>query len=233
MDISNLKKGFTKSCGCLAKELKSEKFSKDITDMRFGKLVAKYPTQHITSGGNKLRYWFCECDCGNHTVVSTHDLLSGHTKSCSKCIHNVSNKVIHKRIYDAWRMLIARCENPKAHAYKNYGGRGIKVCEEWHDFETFLQWALSNGYENHLSIDRKNVNGNYEPSNCRWITDKEQNNNRRNNHHIEYKGVVHTLSEWAEIVDIPYATLVYRISKGWSIEDAFFKPLRVTKKKVS
>ena len=198
----------------------------DLSGNTYGKLTPISTKIRYTKGGNRIKYWVCRCVCGNITEVSTHDLVSGHTKSCSKCIYNVSPKVVHKRIFDAWRMMLARCENPKAQAYHNYGERGIKVCEEWHDFNAFLNWTLNNGYADALTIDRKNVNGDYCPENCRWVTDKVQSNNRRNNHFVEYNNETHTVSEWAELLKIPYSTLITRLSHGWSVKDAFEKPLK-------
>lgn len=205
----------------------------DIEGQRFSKLVALHSEHHTTTGGNKIKYWKCRCDCGNYTSVSTHDLLSGHTKSCGKCIYNVSPKVRYKRIFDAWRMMLARCENPKAQAYHNYGKRGIKVCEEWHDFDAFLIWTLSNGYEETLTIDRIDVNKGYYPENCRWTTDKVQSNNRRSNHFVEYKGEKHTVQEWSEITKMPYSTIASRLHNGWSIQDTFERmPKKYPRRKI-
>ena len=205
----------------------------EIKGQRFSKLVALQSEYHTTSGGNKIKYWKCRCDCGNYTTSSTHDLLSGHTKSCGKCIYNVSSKVKYKRIYDAWRMMIARCENPKAQAYHNYGKRGIEVCEEWHDFDVFLKWALSNGYEGTLTIDRIDVNKGYYPQNCRWTTDKVQCNNRRSNHLVEYNGETHTVQEWSEITKMPYSIIASRLYNGWSVQDTFErKPRKDPRRKI-
>lgn len=198
----------------------------DLTGQKFNKLTAIRPTIRYSKGGHRIREWICLCECGNYTNVATHDLMTGHTKGCMKCAYFTSNKVLHKRIYDAWRMMIARCENPKAQAFHNYGERGIKVCEEWHDFDTFLNWALSNGYCDNLTIDRIDNNKGYSPDNCRWVTDKVQGNNRRSNRYVTYKGETHTICEWAEIVNMPYSTLQSRLSHGWSIQDSFEKPLK-------
>ena len=233
VNVKNLLSGASKSCGCLGREKATDRCCKNIEGQKFGKLTALKPDWYTSPGGKVIKRWDCVCECGNHTYVSTHDLLSGHTRKCNKCGFGISPKVVYKRIYDAWRMMIQRCENPKAQAYKNYGARGICVCDEWHDYNTFLAWSLSHGYEDHLTIDRRDVNGNYEPDNCRWITDKEQNNNRRNNRLIEYRGETHTAIEWAEMMHIPYHALLYRLNNGWSLEDAFFKPLRNDKRRAS
>lgn len=118
-----------------------------------------------------------------------------------------------------------RCYREGSSAYEHYGGRGISVCNEWqHSFEAFRDWALANGYRDDLTIDRKDVNGDYCPENCRWATLKEQGNNKRYNHLVEYKGETHTLSEWSEITGIQCGTLYYRL-KVWSVEDALTKPV--------
>ena len=133
------------------------------------------------------RFYKCVCDCGNTTrPIYAPSLRLGRTKSCG-CIHrevlaarNTIHGKYHTRLHGVWNCMKQRCNNPNNQKYKDYGGRGIKVCEEWlHDFQSFYDWAMSNGYADGLSIDRKDVNGDYEPSNCRWATMKEQRHNRR------------------------------------------------------
>lgn len=108
--------------------------------------------------------------------------------------------------------MVQRCTNPKASNYKRYGGRGIKICDEWRkNFVSFYDWAVTHGYKEGLSLDRIDVNGNYEPVNCRWATLEQQQNNMRNNHFIEYKGVTHTIAEWSRILKVNHETLRYRV----------------------
>lgn len=117
--------------------------------------------------------------------------------------------------------MIWRCYRKEHNSYKYYGARGISVCDEWQTFEPFYQWALSNGYKENLTLDRINNDGNYEPSNCRWITIKEQANNRRTNRLIIYNGETKTISEWAELLGITHQALEYRLnSPSWTIEEA-------------
>lgn len=109
--------------------------------------------------------------------------------------------------YGSYRGMMARCENPKTHNYDKYGGRGIKVCEEWHDIDAFAEWVNKSNYEKGLTLDRIDVDGNYEPSNCRWATRKQQANNRRNSLMVTIDGVTKTLSEWADFAGIPFKTI--------------------------
>lgn len=126
------------------------------------------------------------------------------------------------RIYDIWRAMKQRCYYKKNVCYKDYGGRGITVCEEWlHNFQAFYDWAMANGYEENLTIDRKDVNGNYEPSNCRWATNAEQATNKRNSRYIKYRGELKTLSEWSKVTGIDQKTISYRIEKGYPMDKVF------------
>ena len=132
--------------------------------------------------------------------------------------------------------MIQRCENPKRQQYSRYGGRGIKVCEEWHNYENFRKWALENGWKEGYSIDRINVNGNYEPSNCRWTTPTEQANNRRNNNFVTINGVTKTTSEWAKQIGISQNAFAGRVRNGWNDDkllDPKYKPLKMTKAEMS
>lgn len=125
-----------------------------------------------------------------------------------------------------------RCYNKKCKDYCRYGGRGITVCDEWKDdFRAFYDWCISNGYRDDLSIDRIDVNGNYEPTNCRWTTNKIQCRNRRNNLLLEYKGKVKSLAEWCEELSLDYHLMHNRLNKNWSVERAFETPKRIIKRK--
>lgn len=132
------------------------------------------------------------------------------------------HQLYQSRIYRIWANIKARCFNQNHRDYKQYGARGITMCDEWkHDFLIFYDWAIANGYTDSLTIDRINNDGNYEPDNCRWATRKEQCNNYRKNHLLEYNGEVHSIAEWSEITGINYFTLRDRINRSkWSIEKA-------------
>lgn len=121
--------------------------------------------------------------------------------------------------------MLNRCYNANHKYYNRYGGRGITVCDEWkNNFQAFYDWAISNGYRDDLTLDRKDNDNGYSPENCRWTTKKEQSNNRENNIVITYNGKTQTLSQWAEEIRIPYHKLLVRIKRGWSVERAFTKP---------
>lgn len=130
------------------------------------------------------------------------------------------------RLYRIWLQMKNRCNNPNTARFKDYGARGIKVCEEWKgDFKAFYDWSMSHGYSDELTIDRIDNNGNYEPSNCRWATPLVQGNNSRHNHNITYKGETHSLSDWARILGVSFHFLSNRINQyGWTVEKAFETP---------
>lgn len=147
-----------------------------------------------------------------------------------KCEYLYKNGDSYTRLYTIWVDMKDRCFNKNGKAYRNYGQRNITVCDEWkHNFRSFKQWALSNGYTDKLTIDRINNDGNYEPSNCRWVDNIVQQNNKRNNHYITYKGETKTLSQWSKIIGIPKDTLRRRIvNLKWSIDKALTTELLAT-----
>lgn len=179
-----------------------------------------------------VHYVRCICDCGNIVEeVSLTKLKSGHTKSCG-CLsekHGLSKD----RLYKIRRAMIERCYYPPQPCYPDYGGRGIQICEEWlnkdNGFINFYNWAISNGYKDGLSIDRIDVNGDYEPSNCKWSTPKEQMRNRRNTIFLTYKGETRALGEWAEITGIYYDLLLRRYKSGWTADQIIETPIRKKK----
>jgi hypothetical protein len=201
--------------------------SNDITGKRFGRLVAlKLDHYHQRKNASRLQYWLCRCDCGNEVVVAKPSLGKA-TFSCG-CLGkerrltskgNFKHGGKHTLLYEKWKGIFARCNNKNNISYKNYGGRGIKICPEWHDFASFRDWALANGYQDDLSIDRIDVNGNYEPLNCRWITIKEQSNNKRNNKFIDYNGERLTYTEWSRRLG-HHSLVGERIKAGWDPIDA-------------
>ena len=135
------------------------------------------------------------------------------------------------RLYQIWWGMISRCKYKSNTSYKWYGAKGITVCDEWKKYENFSIWAKQNGYQDSLTLDRININGNYEPSNCRWLTPKEQANNRKTNHFIIINNVKKTLEEWCNIYNIDHSTVLMRIKRGWNEQDAIVKPLKYNEKK--
>ena len=146
----------------------------------------------------------------------------------AKTIHGMS----HSRLYHIWNAMRQRCENPNAISYKYYGEKGIFVCEEWKKFSNFCAWALSNGYNDNLTIDRINSNGNYEPSNCKWATNKEQQNHTSYNHLLTHCGETHNITQWAEIIGIPRTALYNRMRRGRDTERALTQKTKKIKKEV-
>jgi len=195
----------------------------DLTGAHFGRWTI---LSHC--GGKK---WLCRCACGAEKKVDGSSLRAGRSAGCIKCHTATGTRRTHggkgSRLYTIWSRMIGRCENPKDAAYNRYGGRGINVCHEWRNsFEAFRNWALTNGYAQDLTIDRKNNNGHYEPNNCRWATYTEQNRNRRDNKSIVYMGERLLIPELAERHGLPADIVKNRIRRyGWSIERAISTPV--------
>lgn len=194
---------------------------------KYGKLtIIGIDHQKTYSNGYTVDFVKCKCDCGNEKVINYNNIKRGLVNSCG-CITRTANGLSKTRLYQIYRHLINRCNYKKDINYKNYGGRGITVCQDWQDdFMIFYNWALENGYQDNLTIDRIDVNGNYEPTNCRWVTMKIQQNNRSNNRILEYKGQKKTITEWANYCGLSYRNLYYRLNNGYTIEQAIEKPKR-------
>lgn len=201
----------------------------DLTGRTFGRWTVLGLAKTNKKGATR---WECVCSCGKIKDVIGTTLTRGTSVSCG-CFfkeevtkrstkHGLSNHPLYWR----WYSMNQRCENPKHQSYKHYGQRGITVCDEWKtSFMSFYTWSIENGFKRELELDRINNDGNYSPENCRWATRKKQNNNRRNNHYIEMNGETKTLTEWSEIYNINTITAYSRLKKGWSVEDAFTKPI--------
>lgn len=207
----------------------------DLTGKRFGKLVAiKRGEDELRKDGRHNSTFICQCDCGNIVRVVSSRLKSGNTQSCG-CLHKQKTSEINKshgmrntRIYGIWCRMKQRCYNPNSIDYKEYGGRGISVAEEWkNSFENFMEWSVISGYSDNLTIDRKDNERGYSPDNCQWVSRSIQSNNKRNNRKISFNGKIQNISEWAKETGISRATIAKRIDiLGWSVEDALTKAVR-------
>lgn len=203
---------------------------KDLSGQRFGRwtVVQSAGTRKMSNGRNR-HLWNCLCDCGTERVVEEPSLTSGRSKSCG-CYHsdimhdvgkvNTTHGMSNSRLYRIWRHIINRCNNPSDSSYSNYGQRGITVCDEWLSFDSFMNWALNNGYEDGLSIDRIDTDESYTPDNCRWADDKTQANNRRSTKVYTIGQESHSIMEWSEIYNVPYKRTWKRLSKGMDILSA-------------
>ena len=213
----------------------------DLAGKKFGKLTVLEPA--FTKYG-KL-HWKCLCDCGNFSYVNTQYLKNRNTQSCGCLKSEVAKRIFSKlntthgetktRLFNLWTRIKDRCYREKNPNYRNYGGRGIKMCDEWKDdFVKFRTWAINSGYKEELlkngknkwTIDRINNDGDYEPSNCRWVTIKQQCRNRRTNSFVEYNGEKYCYAELSENFNINKQIIQYRISHGWSINDTINTPVR-------
>lgn len=190
----------------------------DLSGQRFTRLTV---IEYVETR-RRTPYWKCKCDCGKETIVASDHLKSGHTKSCG-CYSRDNTKMLNyktgksnSRLYRAYRNMLTRCYWNKSAERDLYGGRGIEVCDEWqgdHGFERFNEWAMNNGYNDNLTLDRINVNGNYEPNNCRWVDLYVQANNKRNNHYIKINGETDTVGNMARRYSVSYWNLLH-YSKG-------------------
>lgn len=194
--------------------------AKDLTGQKFGMLTAiKRVEDKVSSTGKHYVMWLCKCDCGNDKVVARSALTKGETRSCG-CIKGENHGMSNSKIYDVWIDMKKRCYDPQRDDYKNYGGRGVEICNEWkNSFTTFYNWALTSGYDDALTIERIDVNGNYEPSNCTWATRKEQANNKRNNHFLTFDGKTQTVAQWSNELGINENTIFNRINRGLTDEE--------------
>ena len=208
----------------------------DLVGHRFGKLtVIEYLGLRKRPDGRNNTWFLCKCDCGNKCEKKGTQLNSGKVNSCGCLYKELAHKKPnyhgkkHLKLYQVWCSFRHRCNIPTDEAYHNYGGRGIGYAPEWDNYLTFEKWALENGYQQDvgLTLERIDVNKGYTPENCCWADRKRQSNNKRNNLYFAIDGVTHTLAEWCEIYNVPYARVDARINTlGWSFEDALFKGRR-------
>lgn len=169
---------------------------------------------------NNRWLWKCNCECGGESIVYPNQVLRGKTKTCG-CGKSVTFHDMHlkhgyagTRLHNIWKGMRKRCSNPSSQDYKNYGGRGIKVCAEWDDFVPFRNWSLANGYADNMTIERNDNNKNYCPENCTWIPNKEQSFNTRSVIEVSRDGKTMPVGQWADELGINRRTVYSRISRG-------------------
>lgn len=200
---------------------------------RFGSLtiIGEAPAIHVKKW--RVRMAECRCDCGRLTITRIGYLRSGHTTSCGckkKEASHWSHRQSGTRLYAIWAGMKTRCLNPNSSSYEHYGARGISLCSDWLEFESFHEWAIANGYKRNLTIERVDVDGDYSPENCTWIPRAQQSANRRptmkNSRLIAFQGRTKTLTQWAAKVGLHPGTLSGRLANGWPVERALTTPVR-------
>lgn len=196
-------------------------------DYKRDEMIGEAYYLHDVSNAIKRRQAMFRCKCGNKFIAQIYKVKTGETKSCG-CIHaksvmesNSTHRLTGTPIYNIWKSMRARCQNVNNKAYKNYGGRGVSVCKEWDsDFIVFYKWAMVNGYETGLQLD-KDIKGNgllYSPLTCCFVTPKINSNNRRSNVYITFNNETKTISQWADTAGIPLKIFHQRLSRGWCLE---------------
>lgn len=198
---------------------------------KFGRLTVIEPVHRVHPNGKSQWYWKVVCECGTIKEEHPHTLITGKVVSCGcyrlhdKPCHTKTHGESHTRLHDIWCGINRRC-NPKSTISERYGKRGITICEEWNDYEKFAEWARNNGYDDGLTIERIDVNGNYCPENCTWIPLRKQARNRRTTHWVNYDGRRMSLAEACELANLPYKQVFGRITKRhWSVEEALSLPM--------
>lgn len=205
----------------------------NLSGKKFGRLlVINLYGKHTDNRGRFEYFYECLCDCGQRTHVHSISLKAGSSTSCGCFRREINAGVLGRRMrkhgmyqtseYRIWQAMLQRCENSNAKHFKNYGGRGIKVCERWHTFEHF--YSDVGPKPKNQSINRLNNNGNYEPENCCWSTQVDQCRNTRSNRMITHNGETHCCVEWDSILGFPYQTITRRLHRGWSEHRALTQP---------
>ncbi len=197
----------------------------DLTGQRFGRLVV------VELAARRPVRWNCTCDCGNTSVVAANCLRSGNTKSCGCGQAKAGEEngwfrhgYCRTPTYQSWCNAYQRCTNTNNQKWEQYGGRGIKICERWRSFESFL--ADMGEKPRGATLDRIDVDGHYEPGNCRWATQYTQQNNRSNNRRVAYQGKLYSLTELAAAFGLPYFAVRSRIQRGWTVAETIETPMR-------
>lgn len=196
-----------------------KRYTSDLIDLTFGYWTVLCKSDKKSNNGSVL--WRCQCECGTICDVCESSLHLDKSTNCG-CKRKAKNKLnatthglSETPLYKIWQGMKDRCYNHSHTSYENYGGRGIKMCDEWkNSFETFYSWAMNSGYEHGLTIERMNNNEGYAPTNCKWATNLEQANNKRNNHKITYNGKTMTIAQWSKFLGVTPGCITNRIARG-------------------
>lgn len=206
-----------KTRGC--KSCAGKRRIKDMTGKRFGSWTI---LRFDSIGQDGKAKWLCRCDCGSEHSVIGKDIRSGKSTKCVSC-GATDHGLCRESVYRVHINMLDRCENKNNDAYKRYGGRGISVCDAWHDVTVFYNWCMSNGWKKGLQIDRIDNDGNYEPANCRFVTPKQNCRNRVNTVYCTLYGITLPAIEWAERIGVSPGMIYDRKRAGWSDFDAVMK----------
>lgn len=221
LPLNRVRYGQIKSCGCHINTVHGKRKQRDLIGKKFGSLTV---VESLGQSGGKGHYISkVRCDCGYEFTTRDTFLVCGRKVQCPQCSREetIKHGMSDTPIFYVWQGMRNRCLNPNNKQYKNYGGRGIRICDEWADSNSFIEWAIQNGYEEGLQLDRKDVNGNYEPDNCRFVTQLENARNRQNTIYVHYEGQLMTIGEVADITGIDSARIYQRIHElNWSEYDA-------------
>lgn len=232
MQGAGLRGGTSTSCGCISGERASVRCTIDLTGQRFGRLTV---VERAGTNADGKATWRCKCECGAEKVLPGRDMRNGRIRSCL-CLRK---EMLSERTrthgdtgtteYNSWASMIQRCTNEASENFADYGGRGIKVCDRWRSsFADFLA-DMGKKPSPGLTIERIDVNGHYEPGNCRWATVKEQCNNKRTTRYIEHAGQRLPLMAWSESLGMPRWVIQNRLRGGWSAEETLSTPVRPMK----
>jgi hypothetical protein len=197
----------------------------DVAGQKFGRLVVQSRAEPARRSNGRLRdRWTCLCECGNTVVVQWDNLRNGHTRSCGCLLSDQPNHVTHgmrgHRLYYTWACMKHRCLSPNDPRYKDYGGRGITICDAWRDsFAAFVS-DMDGSYLDGCTLDRVDNSKGYCKENCKWSTSSEQQNNRRTNCRLTMGSETHTLAEWARKLGVPASRISTRLRRGWAVERA-------------
>ena len=230
---------------CLRLKVGNTGKSVDLTGQRFGMLTVLGESKEVyidSKRGWHYKKWDCQCDCGNIVSYRTSELKKKGKApfpgscGCERNKNIAQSRTKHgdcrSRLYEIWSGMKKRCYNKNSAAYDYYGGKGVRMCDEWlNSYDHFKEWALNNGYDDRLSIDRIDNDGDYCPENCRWANNYVQSNNKSTNHYIIIDGVTHTMKEWSDIYQMPYYIVIDRINNSkWDPLRALTEPIKSCKK---